>query len=82
MIPSVMEPLASDVLEGAEEIAEFLFGDDPDPIARRQRIRRVYRWTSEVKPADRLPVFHVGQLLFARKSTLLSWIANRERRGL
>jgi hypothetical protein len=73
--------LAGDLLEGAEEISEFLFGDDPDPGARRQRLRRTYRLTSEVKPADQLPVFRIGQLLFARRSTLLRWIAEREARS-
>jgi hypothetical protein len=73
--------IAGDVLEGADQIAEFLFGDDPDPLAKRHRLRRVYRLTSEVGPADRLPVFKIGGLLFARKSTLLAWIAERERSG-
>jgi hypothetical protein len=73
--------VAGDMLEGADEIGEFLFGDDPDPAARRARLRRTYRLTSEVKPADQLPVFRIGSLLFARRSTLLRWIAERERRS-
>jgi hypothetical protein len=72
--------VAGDLLEGAEEIAEFLFGGEADPAARRARLRRTYRLTSEVKPADQLPVFRIGSLLFARRSTLLRWIAERERR--
>jgi hypothetical protein len=68
-------PLADDVLEGAAAIGDFLFGYDPSPAARR---RRVYKLTSEVKPADRLPIFRVGSLIFARRSTLLAWIAQRE----
>jgi hypothetical protein len=75
-----IDTLAGDVLEGAEEIGEFLFGDNPDPSARRQRLRRVYRLTSEVSPADQLPVFRIGSLLFARRSTLMRWITERERR--
>jgi hypothetical protein len=71
--------LAGDMLEGAEEIAEFLFGADPDPTARRQRMRRVYHLTSQVPPAERLPVFKIAGLLFARKSRLIAWIAERER---
>jgi hypothetical protein len=73
-----VEMLAGDMLEGAEEIGEFLFGDDPHPSARRHRLRRVYRLTSEVPPADRLPVFRIGSLLFARRSTLMRWITERE----
>ena len=70
--------VAGDILEGADEIGEFLFGDDPDPSARRHRLRRVYRLTSEVKPDDQLPVFRIGSLLFARRSTLMRWITERE----
>jgi hypothetical protein len=76
--PPAADPLAGDMLEGAEEIGEFLFGDDPEPTARRHRLRRVYRLTSEVRPADQLPVFRIGSLLFARRSTLMRWITERE----
>jgi hypothetical protein len=64
--------LADDLLTGADAIGEFLFGEDPG--ARR----KVYHLTGEVKPEDRLPVFKMGAILCARKSTLLGWIADRE----
>jgi len=64
--------LAEDLLEGAIEIGRFLFGDGP---GARQR---VYKLTSVVKPEDRLPVFRIGNILFARKSTLMQWVTERE----
>jgi hypothetical protein len=79
-VSHVSSDIAGDMLEGADEIGEFLFGADPDPTARRQRLRRVYRLTSEVRPSDQLPVFRIGSLLFARRSTLLRWITEREQR--
>jgi hypothetical protein len=70
-------PLAGDILEGADEIGDFMFPNVEDPAARR---RRVYRLSTEVPPADRLPLFKIGSLLFARRSTLLKWISEREGR--
>ena len=61
---------APDLLRGAEEIAEFLFGD-PD------HRRKVYH----LAETSRLPVFRLGSLLCARRSTLLDWVAQQERRG-
>jgi hypothetical protein len=66
--------LASDLLKGAEQIATFMFGD---PAERRQ----VYHLASEVAPQDRLPVFRLGAVICARKSTLLAWVAEREAGG-
>lgn len=60
---------APDLLRGGAEIAEFLF-DDPG-----QR-RKVYH----LAKTSRLPVFRLGSLLCARKSTLLDWVARQERR--
>lgn len=62
--------LAEDVLHGAEEIAEFLFGD--------RRLRRKVYYLAE---SSRLPVFRYGARLNARRSTLLQWIAEQEQRG-
>ena len=61
-----------DLLQGADAIAEFLFGD------RRQR-RRVYYLTGEAR--GRLPHFRLGAIICARKSTLLRWIEAHEARG-
>ena len=75
---SIQSPLADDLLEGASEIGEFLFGSDP--AAKEFRLRRIYRLTTQVPPEERLPVFRVGNLLFARKSTLVQWVTEREGR--
>ena len=62
--------LADDILQGAEAIAEFLFGD------RRKR-RRIYHLVETA----RLPVFRFGALVCARKTKLLDWIAVQESQG-
>lgn len=57
-----------DLLQGAGEIAAFLFGD------ASQR-RRVYR----LRDKGRLPVFKIGGRLCARRSALRTWLADQER---
>ena len=60
---------AQDLLRGAEEIAQFLFGD--------QKLRRqVYHLAATTK----LPTFKLGSMICARKSVLLKWIENQEGR--
>lgn len=56
--------IATDLLKGADEIAAFL-GEDA---------RAVYFAISK----GRIPHFRVGQNIRARKSTLLTWIAQQE----
>lgn len=56
--------LADDVLEGAAEIAAFL----------KLKSRQVYTAVA----AGHIPHYRIGSNLFARKSTLLSWIASQE----
>lgn len=56
-----------DMLCGASEIAEFLFGN---PKARR----RVYHFYEQ----HGMPGFKVGNGLYARRSTLLKWIEDKE----
>jgi hypothetical protein len=56
-----------DLLRGAGEIAAFLFGD------ARER-RKIYHLAENAG----LPVFRLGAVLCARRSTLLSWIAAQE----
>jgi hypothetical protein len=72
-MPQILrEPaLADDVIRGAEAIAEELFGD-------RAEKRAVYHLASEVAPEKRLPVFRLGSILCARRSTLRAWIADQE----
>src|SRR5580704_6976179 len=67
--PSGNVEFAPDLLRGGAEIAEFLFDD---PLQRR----KVYH----LAKTSRLPVFRLGSLLCARKSTLLEWVARQERR--
>lgn len=67
-------PLVSDLLRGADKIAEFVFGD----TALR---RRAYHHATEVKEERRIPVFRLGNVLCARRFTLLRWIAEQEGRA-
>ncbi len=60
---------ARDLLQGAEAIATFLYGD---PGSRR----KVYHLAA----TSNLPVFKLGAMLCARRSVLLHWIESQERR--
>ncbi len=60
-------PLGSDLLRGADQIAEFILGD---PAERR----KIYH----LAETSKLPVFRLGSLLCARRSTLLAWIKDQE----
>ncbi|HEX3885365.1 MAG TPA: hypothetical protein VHW66_22115 [Stellaceae bacterium] len=66
---SAAPDLADDLLRGADEIAEFIFG------ARGSR-RKVYY----LAETSHLPVFRLGAVLCARRSVLLRWIAGQENR--
>lgn len=55
------------ILEGAEAIAEFLFGD-------RKRARSVYHYARTAQ----LPVFRLGSNICARPSRLEAWIKDQE----
>jgi hypothetical protein len=60
---------ANDLLRGAEEIAEFLFGD--------QKLRRqVYHLAA----TSTLPTFKLGSMICLRKSVVLAWIELQEGR--
>jgi hypothetical protein len=63
------DKLADDLLRGADEIAEFIFGE-------RGSRRKVYY----LAECTRLPVFRLGSVLCARRSVLLNWIASQESR--
>lgn len=65
----IEDDLAADILRGADELAEFLFG------SRDQR-RKVYHLAA----TSNLPVFKLGSMICARKSVLLKWIAEQESR--
>ncbi len=60
--------LSDDLLEGADAIAEFVFG-------RAAMRRKVYHLAQDKK----FPVFKLGSKICARKSTLLQWIEAQER---
>jgi hypothetical protein len=60
--------IADDLLEGAEEIARFMFGS-PD------KRRRVYHLAA----SSDLPLFRLGEVICGRRSTLLAWIAEQEK---
>jgi hypothetical protein len=60
---------AKDLLRGAEEIAQFLYGD-------RELRRKVYHLVA----TSNLPVFKLGSMICARKSVLLKWVEDQEER--
>lgn len=66
--------LASDLLEGADEIAAFIFGDKYDRVKRR---RRVYHLVD----LGAIPTFKLGTTICARKSQLQAWIEAQELRS-
>lgn len=61
--------ISDDLLRGADEIAEFVFGD------RRHR-RKIYYLTSNAKRC--IPYFKLGSVTCARKSSLLRWVEEQE----
>jgi hypothetical protein len=65
------DQLADDILEGADAIAEFLFGS-------RDSRRKVYY----LAECSKLPIFRLGSVLCARKSVLLGFITGQESRVL
>ena len=58
-----------DMLRGAEEVAEFLYGS-------KALRRKVYHLAS----TSNMPTFKLGSMICARKSVLLSWVESQERR--
>ena len=63
--------LANDLLRGADSIAEFMFG------AASER-RKVY-YLANTGKRNSLPVFRMGSVLCARKSSLIQWIEAQEK---
>jgi hypothetical protein len=61
--------LACDILYGADEIAEFLYGD-------KKFRRKVYNLVE----TGRLPHFRLGASICSRKSVVLAWIDEQENR--
>jgi hypothetical protein len=63
-------PFADDLLEGAEAIAVFVYGDT-------KHRRKVYHLAA----TNGLPTFNLGAIVCARKSTLLEWVKAQEARS-
>jgi len=68
--PKVVQRIDDDILQGAAQIARFLFGSESDR-------RRVYFLVE----SGALPHFRLGGTICARKSTLIDWIENQEARS-
>ncbi len=62
--------LAPDLLRGASQIAEFMFGTADER-------RTVYHLAEKA----RLPIFRFGAVLCARRSVLMAWIEEQEAQG-
>ena len=65
------QELATDLLRGADEISEFIFG-------RKGSRRKIYY----LAECCRLPVFRLGSMLCARRSVLMGWISGQEHRAV
>lgn len=57
--------IADDMLQGADAIAAFM-GLSPRQVYHQQK---------------RLPVFNIGSMLCARRSTLLAWVEEQEKKA-
>ena len=64
------QKLADDLLRGADAIAEFMFGSTSER-------RKVY-YLANTGKRNSLPVFRMGSVLCARKSSLIQWIEAQE----
>jgi hypothetical protein len=65
------QAIADDLIEGAAAIAVFLWGD-------ASKKRRVYHCAD----TGQLPIFRIGEILHARRSTLREFIERREREAI
>jgi hypothetical protein len=61
---------ADDLLEGADAIAVFVYGD-------KKYRRKVYHLAT----INGLPTFNLGAIVCARKSTLIEWVKAQEARA-
>ena len=61
--------LSKDMLRGADELAEFLFGS-------KNHRRKVYHLVA----TSNLPVFKLGSMICGRKTKILRWIESQELR--
>ncbi|MFC5359520.1 hypothetical protein [Azospirillum himalayense] len=70
MPSALVRTIGEDLLEGADAIAEFVYGDAADK-------RKVYHLVQN----GRFPAFRLGDKVCARKSTVLEWIKQQEESG-
>lgn len=68
--PQSVTALSDDMIEGADGLAEFIFGDP-------KKRRKVYHLAEQ----SDLPVFRLGSKICGRRSVILQWIAEQERRA-
>ncbi len=61
---------ANDLLQGADAIAAFIYGD-------KGYRRKIYHLAS----INSIPTFNLGAIVCARKSTLVEWIKEQESRN-
>ncbi|MDP4021044.1 helix-turn-helix domain-containing protein [Methylobacterium sp. NEAU 140] len=72
MQDSQARSLAEDMIEGAGPIAKFLFGSE-DTKARR----KIYHIIEQ----HDFPSFKIGGKIYARRSSILAWLAAKEKRA-
>lgn len=70
--PKFAPALSDDLIEGADGLADFIFGN-----RSAKNRRKVYHLTEQ----NELPTFRLGAKICGRKSVILQWIQNRERRS-
>jgi hypothetical protein len=66
-----MDTISQDLLRGAGEIAEFLFGDAGERRAVYEMVKR-----------KQLPIFHSGAIICARKSRLRAHVEEQEKASI
>lgn len=64
--------LSDDLLNGAKAIAQFMYGE-----ATITAQRRVYHAAENLG----MPTFRIGKTICSRRSTILRWIEEQERRS-
>jgi hypothetical protein len=67
----VNDNLANELLRGARAIAAFYYGDE-------RHARRIFHLVDK----GRFPHFREGNVICARKSTILAWVAEQEERSI
>jgi hypothetical protein len=69
--------LAQDMIRGAVAIGRFI---TPESEARTLSDKQLARKVYHLVATSNLPVFKIGAIICARKSVLLKWIEDQEKR--